>query len=123
MFEDIVATAIILANIGEEQGLDARAKNVPTKKGKINKLPDFFSGILFIIVGNCISINPIRFKPKIIIIEAKTSMTMGDAVFVNARPVIAQITPITLKTVDKPSEKENICINSFLFPSFEYPPT
>ena len=30
---EIVATAIILANIGEEQGLDANAKNVPTKNG------------------------------------------------------------------------------------------
>lgn len=41
-FEEIVAIAIILANIGDEQGLAARAKNVPTKKGNKNKLPDLF---------------------------------------------------------------------------------
>ena len=42
ILSDIVATAIILAKIGEEQGLAAKAKKVPTKNGKKNKLPDLF---------------------------------------------------------------------------------
>ena len=42
MLVEIVATAIILASIGDEQGLDASAKNVPTRNGNINKLPDLF---------------------------------------------------------------------------------
>ena len=39
---NIVATAIMLANIGDEQGLDASAKKVPTRKGYKNKLPFLF---------------------------------------------------------------------------------
>ena len=65
---DIVANAIILASIGDEQGLDANAKKVPIKNGYINILPVLFCGIFFIIEGNCISIIPIRFNPIISII-------------------------------------------------------
>jgi hypothetical protein len=119
MFEDIVANAIMLASIGEEQGLDARAKNVPIKNGKRNKLPDLFCGIFFIIAGNCISINPVRFNPNMITIDANIKIIIGDAKLVNALPVIAQATPIMLSMVDSPKEKESICINNFLFPSFE----
>lgn len=49
---DIVAIAIMLASIGEEQGLEAKAKNAPTKNGKTNKLPFLFWGIFFTIAGN-----------------------------------------------------------------------
>ena len=120
---EIVAIAIMLAKIGDEQGLDASAKNVPIKNGKMNRLPDFFCGIFFIIVGNCISIKPTRFNPRIIIIDEKTNKTIGVAKLVKALPVNAQITPIMLSTSDNPKEKDNICINNFLFPSLEYPPT
>lgn len=113
----------MLANIGDEQGLAARAKKVPTKNGNKNKLPDLFCGIFFTIVGNWISINPIRFNPNITIIDANIKITIGEAKLVKALPVKAQITPITLKTKDNPSENESIWINSFLFPSLEYPPT
>ena len=51
-FVEIVAIAIMLANIGEEQGLAASAKKAPTRNGNRNKLLAFFSGIFFIIVGN-----------------------------------------------------------------------
>lgn len=119
IFEDIVATAIILASIGEEQGLDAKAKNVPTKNGNINRLPDLFCGIFFIIVGNCISIKPIKLSPKIIINDENIKIKIGDAKLVKALPVKAQITPIILNTNDNPREKESICISNFLLSSFE----
>ncbi len=120
---DIVASAIMLASIGEEQGLDASAKKVPIRNGNINILPVLFCGIFFIIVGNCISINPTRFKPIIIIVDANNIIIIGDAIDVNALPVIEHRTPIMLNTSDNPSENEIIWINSFLLDSFEYPPT
>ena len=120
---DIVAIAIMLAKIGDEQGLDANAKNAPIKNGKIILLPLLFSGIFFIIVGKFISNIPSKLSPNITITEAKTSITTGEAMFVKALPVIAHNTPIILSTSDNPSEKDNICINNFLFPSLEYPPT
>jgi len=120
---DIVAIAIMLAKIGDEQGLDAKAKNVPIINGKIILLPFLFSGIFFIIVGKFISNIPSKLSPNIIITDAKTRITTGEAKFVKALPVIAHNTPIILSTNDNPSEKDNICINSFLFPSLEYPPT
>ena len=98
----------MLAKIGDEQGLDASAKNVPTKNGKRNKLPAFFSGIFFIIVGNCISINPIKFKPINIIIDENISIITGEVILVNALPVNAQIIPIILSTSDSPNEKDSI---------------
>ena len=52
--------------------------------------------------------NPSKFKPKIMITEAKSNITIGEAMLVNALPVIAHITPIILNTVDNPSEKEII---------------
>lgn len=120
---EIVATAIMLASIGEEHGLDASAKNVPTKNGNKNRLPFLFWGIFFTIEGKFISINPSKFSPNIIIIDANNSITTGEAKLVNARPVRAHITPIMLNTNDSPIEKDIICTNSFLFFSFEYPPT
>ena len=120
---DIVATAIMLASIGEEQGLDASAKNVPIRNGNKNKLPVLFCGIFFMIAGNCISIIPNKLSPIITITEANNNIIIGDAKLVNARPVNAHITPIILNTSDKPREKDIICINSFLLFSFEYPPT
>ena len=105
---EIVATAIILASIGDEQGLDASAKNVPIRNGNINKLPDLFWGIFFIIEGNCISIIPKRFSPIITITEANSNIKIGEAKLVNALPVIAHITPIILKTIDNPNENESI---------------
>lgn len=113
----------MLASIGDEQGLAANAKNVPTKNGNKNRLPDLFCGIFLTILGNCISKKPTRLSPKIIITEANNNMTIGDAKLVKALPVNAQITPIILNTKDSPNEKDSICIKSFLFPSFEYPPT
>lgn len=123
MLVEIVATAIMLAKIGDEQGLDASAKNVPIKKGNKNKLPDLFWGIFFTIAGNCISIIPRRFNPIIIMTDANNRIKIGDAKLVNALPVIAHITPIMLKTRDNPRENDSICINNFLLSSFEYPPT
>ena len=108
MFVEIVAIAIMLPKIGEEQGLAANAKNTPTKKGKTNKLPVFFSGIFLIIVGNCIFKNPTKFRPSKIITDENNKIITGDAILVNARPEIAQITPITLSTKDNPNEKESI---------------
>lgn len=123
IFVKTVATAIILAKIGEEQGLDARAKNVPTKNGNKNNPPPLFWGIFFTIAGKCISITPSRLSPRITIIDANISITTGDAILVKALPVIAQATPIILNINDNPNEKEIICINNFLLLSFEYPPT
>ena len=123
MLVDIVAIAIILAKIGDEQGLDASAKNVPIKNGNKNILPVLFCGIFFIIAGNCISIIPSKFNPIITITDANNKITIGDAKLVNALPVMAHITPIMLKTNESPSEKDTICINSFLLFSLEYPPT
>lgn len=120
---DIVANAIMLANIGDEQGLEAKAKNVPTKKGKTNILPVLFCGIFFTIAGKCSSKIPTKFNPNINMTDANSKITTGDAKFVNARPVIAQMTPIILSTIDKPMENDNICKNNFLLFSLEYPPT
>lgn len=108
IFVEIVATAIMLASIGEEQGLDASAKNAPIKNGYKNKLPFLFCGIFFIIVGNCISKKPTRFNPNIIINDAKSISIIGDANPVNALPESAQIIPIMLNIVDKPTENESI---------------
>ena len=108
MFVEIVAIAIMLANIGEEQGLAARAKKAPTKNGNKNKLPDFFSGIFFMIVGNWISKKPIKFNPIKIIIEANNKIMIGEAILVNALPEIAQIIPIMLRISDSPNENDNI---------------
>ena len=105
---EIVATAIILAKIGEEHGLDARAKNVPTKNGNKNKLLFCFSGIFFIIDGKFISITPSKFNPIIVITDAKINIMIGDAKLVNALPVSAQITPIILRTSESPTENESI---------------
>lgn len=116
---DIVATAIMLANIGDEQGLDARAKKVPIKNGNKKMLPDLFWGIFFIIAGNCISMIPSKFNPIITITDANSNITIGDAKLVNALPVKAQITPIMLNTNESPSENDSICINNFLLFSFE----
>ena len=123
MLVDIVATAIMLANIGDEQGLDAKAKNVPIKNGNRKILPVLFCGIFFIIAGNCISISPSKFNPIITITDAKSKITIGEAKLVNALPVKAHITPIMLSTNDNPKENETICIKSFLLFSLEYPPT
>ncbi len=123
MLDDIVATAIIAAKIGEEQGLDAKAKKAPTKNGNINKFPPLFWGIFFIIDGNCISITPSKFNPNITITDANIKITIGEATDVKALPVRAHIIPIMLNINDNPNEKESICINSFLLLSFEYPPT
>ena len=65
------------------------------------------------------SINPIRFNPKIVITEAKINSTTGDAIPVKALPDKAQIAPRILKIKDNPREKENICINNFLLLSVE----
>ncbi len=123
IFVEIAAIAIMLASIGDEQGLEARAKNAPVKNGNINKLPDLFWGIFFTIAGNCISTKPKRFNPIITMTEANSSITTGEVKLVKALPVIAHITPIILKTADNPTEKDSICINNFLLLSFEYPPT
>ena len=52
MLVDTVAIAIMLASIGEENGLEASAKNAPIINGNKNSPPDLFCGIFFIIVGN-----------------------------------------------------------------------
>ncbi len=116
---ETAAIAIMLAKIGEEQGLEANAKNAPTRNGNKNKLPDLFCGIFFTIAGKCISKIPVKFSPKITITEAKRRIITGEANPVKALPVKAQITPTMLKISDKPSEKEIICINNFLLLSFE----
>ena len=108
MLVEIVATAIMLASIGDEQGLEASAKKVPIKNGNKNMLPVLFCGIFFTIAGNCISIKPNKFNPIITIIDANSNITIGDAKLVNALPVKAQITPIMLKTNDNPNENESI---------------
>lgn len=123
MLFDTVASAIIVTNNGEEQGLAARANVHPTRNGIINLLPFLLLGIFFIIVGKFSCSNPTRFKPSINIIDANSSNTTGDAIDVNARPVKAQITPIMLNTNDNPTENDIICTNNFLFSTFEYPPT
>ena len=120
---DIVATAIILANMGDEHGLDAKAKNAPTKNGNKNRLPFLFWGIFLTIAGKLISIIPKRFNPIIIITEANNNITIGEAKLVNALPVIAHKTPIMLRTEDNPKEKKSIWTNNRLLLSLEYPPT
>lgn len=120
---EIVANAKILASKGEEQGLAAKAKKAPTKNGNRKNPPFLFLGIFLTKAGKCISKSPKRFKPNIIITDAKTSITTGEATDVKALPVIAQSTPIILNTAANPKEKEIICTNNFLFPPFEYPPT
>lgn len=119
MFFDTVASAIILTNKGDEQGLAAKANTIPTKNGSIKIPPFLLFGIFFMIAGKCISSIPIRFSPKISITEANISITTGDATEVNALPDNAQITPIMLNTLDSPSEKDIICINNFFPLSFE----
>ena len=123
MLLDIVAKAIILASIGDEHGLDASAKNIPIINGYMNKLPDLFCGIFFIIDGKFKSRIPIKLSPSISIIEANIKITIGEAKLVKALPVIAQNTPIMLSNIDKPNENESICISNFLLLPFEYPPT
>lgn len=118
---EIVAKAIILTKIGDEQGLAASAKNIPTKKGSINKLPDLFCGIFFTIVGKCKSKTPKRFNPNIIIKDAKSNITIGDAILAKTLPDIAQKTPMILRTLDKPKENDIIWISNFLLFSLEYP--
>ncbi len=107
-FDDIAAKASILASMGDEHGLEAKANTAPTKNGKINMLPLLFSGIFFMNDGNCISKNPIRFKPKTMINEEKINKSTGVAKPVNALPVSAHNTPIMLNTADNPIEKESI---------------
>ena len=108
ILDETAAKAILLANIGDAQGLAANANNTPIINGK-NTSPLFlFCGIFFTIAGNCISKIPKRFKPNIIIIEAKTIITAGDVIEVNARPDKAHATPMMLKTEDNPSEKNII---------------
>ncbi len=113
----------MLASIGDEQGLEAKANTAPTINGNINKLPPLFSGIFFMRIGNLISKKPVRFSPKTIIKDEKTIRRTGVAKPVKARPVSAHKTPIMLNIRDKPTEKESIWIKSFLFFSFEKPPT
>lgn len=108
IFPDIVAIAIMLASIGEEHGLEASAKNAPTRNGKINKLPFLFWGIFLIIAGNCISSIPSKFNPIMMKIEANNNIKIGEAKVMNALPVKAQITPIMLSMSDNPTEKESI---------------
>lgn len=108
IFFDTVASAIMLRSRGDEHGLDAKAKNAPTIKGKINKLPLLFCGIFFINAGKFISKKPIRFSPKIKIIDAKIKRIIGEAIDVNALPVYAQKIPIMLNTKDNPTENESI---------------
>ena len=119
---DIVANAIMLASIGEEQGLDARAKNTPIINGSINSPLFVFCGIFFTIAGKLICINPIKFKPNIIIIDANSNIIIGEAKLVNALPVNAQNTPIILRIKDNPKENDSICINNLLLSVLEYPP-
>lgn len=114
MFVDIVAIVIMLARIGVEQGLDAKAKIVPTKKGMIKTLPFLFCGIFFMKLGVGNSIMSSKLKPKIINTEAISNITIGDAIFEKTFPVSAQITPTILKTVESPKENEINCINNFL---------
>lgn len=42
IFVETAATAIILAKIGDEQGLEAKAKNTPTRNGNKNNPPVLF---------------------------------------------------------------------------------
>lgn len=119
---DIVASAIMLINKGDEQGLDASANALPTKKGRINSPPVSFFGIFFTIDGKFISRIPSKFKPRISITDAKMRITTGDAKLVNALPVIAQNTPIMLSIADNPIENDISWINNLLLFSFEYPP-
>ncbi len=116
---ETVETAIIVANNGDEQGLAANANKQPTINGTTKILPVLFCGIFFTNEGKLISIIPTRLRPKITKIEANNNRNIGEAKDANARPVNAQRTPIILKIIDKPKEKEIICKNSFLFPSFE----
>ena len=122
MLFDTVASAIMLTNNGEEQGLAANAKTIPTKKGNKNIPPVLLCGIFFTIAGKCISIIPIKFNPKINIIEAKASITIGGAIEVKALPDRAHTAPIMLSTRDSPIENDINCRKSFFPLSFEYPP-
>ena len=108
IFVETAAIAIILANIGEEQGLEASAKNAPTINGNKKSPPVLFWGIFFTIDGNCISKKPSKFNPRIIITEANININLGEAIPVNALPDNAHITPIILNTIDYPNENESI---------------
>lgn len=119
MFLVIAAIAIIVNNMGVEQGLDANANTQPTIKGYKKVLPDLFFGISFINDGKLMSKKPIRFKPNKINKDAKIKIKRGEATPVKALPVNAHKTPMILKTVANPNEKNNICANNFLFPSLE----
>ena len=123
IFVDIVATVIMLARIGVEQGLEAMAKIVPTKNGITKTLPFLFCGIFFIKLGVGNSIISNKLKPKIIKIEAISKITIGDAILEKTFPVIAQKTPMILNTVESPIEKDISCNNNFLWWFLEYPPT
>lgn len=108
MFDETAANANIAAKTGEEQGLAANANAHPTVNGNKKVLPFLFSGIFLIKDGNENSSKPMRFNPKHKINEAKIINITGEAKPTKALPVRAQITPIMLKTDDKPSEKASI---------------
>ena len=67
---DKVAKPIIPANIGVEQGLEAKANNEPTKNGYKNRLVELPFGIFLTIGAILSSTKPNEFKPKINIKEA-----------------------------------------------------
>ena len=73
MLFDNVAKPIIPANIGVEQGLEAKANKEPTKNGYKNRLVEFPFGIFLTIGAKFNSIKPNKFKPKINIKEAKNN--------------------------------------------------
>ncbi len=70
MLFDVAAKAIILANIGVEQGVPAIENMQPNKNGYMNMFPFFNCGISFIKTGMFISITFSIFKPIVNIIDA-----------------------------------------------------
>lgn len=108
MLFDMTANAIMLAKIGDEQGLDASANKTPIRKGNKNSPPFVFCGIFFTIDGKFISIILSKLSPSISITDEKIKITTGDATPVKALPVSAHITPIILSISDIPQEKESI---------------
>ena len=106
MLFDKTAKLIIPAKIGVEQGLEARANNVPIKNGYKNKLAELPFGNFLTIGLKLKSRTPNKFKPINKIKEARIKTKYGPPNVAKTLPVKAQIIPIIDKINAKPKVKE-----------------
>ena len=122
-FFPIAAKTIMPANIGVEHGVPASAYAIPSSNGYKTSELVLFCGIDFIITGISKSKIPMILSPITIKRDAIIRVKYPPKTDAKTLPVMAQSTPITVKTTEVPRIKQLSCTKVRNGVSLEHPPT